>query len=328
MARQSSKPGGLAVVVDRGYDNYDIERAMFAPFGLTIVEPPASGEIAVASDALRKAKVVLVRETPLNAQTIASMPDCRVIVRYGVGIDHIDLPTATARRIYVANVPDYGVDDVSMHTLALLLAIVRRIVWRDKATRNGAWNVARAEPMYRLVGGTLGLVGYGRISQAFRHKASGLDFGRVLVCDPALTTAPVGTELVSIDDLCRQSDVISLHCPLLPSTRHILNKERLALVKPHCVVLNTSRGPLIDEAALIEALRAGRLMGAGLDVYEQEPPGPSNPLFALPNVVVSDHTAWYSEQSLVDVQRKAAEEVVRVLSGQEPNNWVNRWEGK
>jgi D-3-phosphoglycerate dehydrogenase len=324
---QPSSQGGLAVVVDPGYDNYDLEQAMFAPFGLTVVEPPADGRIALASDALRKATVVLVRETPLNAQTIASMPFCRAIVRYGVGVDHIDLAVATARRIYVANVPDYGVDDVSMHTLALLLANVRRVVWRDNATRNGAWNIARADRMYRLVGKTLGLVGYGRIGQAFHHKVSGLDFGRVLICDPALTRAPAGTELVSIDDLCRESDVISLHCPLVPATRHILNKERLALAKPNCIVLNTSRGPLIEETALIEALREGRLRGAGLDVYEQEPPGKSHPLFALSNVVVSDHTAWYSEQSVEDIQRKAAEEVVRILSGQEPKNWVNRWEG-
>jgi D-3-phosphoglycerate dehydrogenase len=326
MVSQPAGKGGLAVVVDPGYDHYDVERALFAPFGLTVVEPPARGEIALASEALRRATAVLVRETPLNAATIASMPDCRVIVRYGVGIDHIDLAVATARRIYVANVPDYGVDDVSMHSLALLMGVIRRIAARDKATRAGAWNVARAEPMYRLVGGTLGLIGYGRIAQAFHHKASGLDFGRVLIADPALVSPPPGTELTSVDELCRQADVISLHCPLLPETRHILNEARLKLVKPNCVVINTSRGPLIDETALVAALKEKRLQGAGLDVYENEPPTTDNPLFALSNVVVSDHTARYSEQSVADVQRKAAEEVVRVMSGQRPNNWVNRWE--
>lgn len=313
------------VVLDEGYGGYDIENGVLAPLGAEIVPRPCGGDAAKVRAAVPGAAAVLVRESPIDARALDAMAGCRVIVRYGVGVDNIDLKGAAARGIYVANVPDYGVEDVSDHALALLLAVSRRIVSRDRDVRAGAWNVARAEPMYRLRGRTLGLLGYGRIAAAFHRKASALGFARTLIHDPFLKDVPGGAALADVETLCREADVLSLHAPLTPETRHILNRDRIALLKPEAIVVNTGRGPLVDSAALAEALHAGRLFGAGIDVFEVEPPPADDPLLHAPRTVVTDHTAWYSEQAVADLQRKAAEEVARVLRGDAPLHWVNRW---
>ena len=284
------------------------------------------GDLARTVEAVRDADAVMLREAPLPASVVEQLERCRVIVRYGVGVDNVDLAAAAARHIYVANVPDYGVDEVSLHTLALLLAVTRRIASRDRDVRAGAWNVGARETMYRLAGGTLGLIGYGRIGESFHRKTAGLEFARTLVADPALTVPPADAELATPEEVCRQSDVVSLHAPLTPQTRHMIDARRLALMKPTAILINASRGGLVEEAALAEALKQGRLHGAGLDVFESEPPLTDHPLFSAPNVVVSDHTAWYSEASVGDLQRKAAEEVARVFQGEVPRNWVNRWD--
>ncbi|PLK70277.1 hydroxyacid dehydrogenase [Rhizobium sp. TH135] len=322
----SHSKGPLVVVLDEGYGDTKIEQAVLQAYGARVVERPCHGDAAEVRRAVAGAAAVLVRESPVNAEAIANMPDCNAIVRYGVGVDNIDRTFAASRGIYVANVPDYGVEEVSDHALALLFAVARRVVSRDRAVRDGAWNIARSEPMHRLAGGTVGLIGYGRIGHAFHRKARALGYSRTLVHDPYLREPPEGVELVDVDLLCRQADVISLHAPLTESSRHILDEERISLMKPTAIVINTSRGGLIDTTALQRALSSGRIFGAGLDVFEQEPPGPAHPLFTLSNVVVSDHTGWYSEESVRDLRRKAAEEIARVFSGDVPRNWVNRWE--
>lgn len=315
------------VVLDEGYGSHDLEQAILAEVGAEVVPCYCRGDAAAVRRAMAEADAAIVRESPVDAAAFAGVTErFKVVVRSGVGVDNIDRAAAAARRIYVANVPDYGVDDVSDHAMALLLAVARRIPTRDRATRRGAWNVARAEPMYRLRGQVLGLVGYGRIGQAFHHKAAALGFARVLVHDPLLTAPPAGTDLAPLDALLAAADVVSLHAPLLPATRHLLGAPQLALMKRTSILVNTSRGALVDEAALAAALREQRLFGAGLDVYEQEPPARDNPLFALDNAVLTDHTAWYSEGSVVDLQQKAAQEVARVLRGGRPLSWVNRWE--
>lgn len=314
------------VVLDEGYGSYDIENAVLAPLGAEVVPRPCGGDALKVRQAVPGAVAAMVRESPIDAAALDAMPDCRVIVRYGVGVDNIDLKGAAARGIYVANVPDYGVDEVSDHALALLLAVARRLVSRDRDVRAGRWNIARAEPMYRLRGKVLGLLGYGRIGGAFHEKAAALGFSRTLVHDPFLTDLPAGAEAAEADDVCRNADVLSLHAPLTPATRHLLDRRRIGLLKPQAIVVNTSRGPLVDGDALAEALRQGRIFGAGIDVFEVEPPPADDPLLHAPGVTVTDHTAWYSEQAAVDLQRKAAEEVARVLRGQAPLHWVNRWQ--
>jgi D-3-phosphoglycerate dehydrogenase len=322
----SHSKGPLVVVLDEGYGDTKIEQAVLQSYGARVVERPCHGDAVEVRRAVAGANAVLVRESPVDAEAIANMPECRAIVRYGVGVDNIDRAFAASRGIYVANVPDYGVEEVSDHALALLFAVARRVVSRDRAVRDGAWNVARTEPMHRLAGGTLGLIGYGRIGHAFHRKARALGYARTLVYDPYLREPPEGIELVDVDHLCREADVVSLHAPLTENSHHILDNDRLSLMKPTAIVVNTSRGGLIDTTALQRALASGRIFGAGLDVFEQEPPGADHPLFALPNVVLSDHTGWYSEESVRDLRRKAAEEIARVFSGEEPRNWVNRWE--
>jgi D-3-phosphoglycerate dehydrogenase len=314
----------LVVVVDGGYDAYDTERRVLAPFGAEVVLRDCKRDAAKVAEATHDADAVLVRESPVTAQAIAGMTRCKAIVRYGIGVDNVDQAAARERRIYVANVPDYGAEEVSDQAVALLLGVVRRVAARDRAVRAGGWNISRNEKMYRVAGRTLGLIGYGRIARAMERKMRGMGVVRVLVHDPFVREAP-GAELVELDALCRAADYVSVHAPLTPQTIHLIDRRRLALMKSTAVLVNTARGPLIEEAALVEALRERRILGAGIDVYETEPPRRDHPLFALDNAVLSDHTGWYSEESVEELQTKAAEEIARVFRGEAPRNWLNRW---
>jgi len=314
------------VVVDGGYESYGIEQRILAPFGVDVIVDPCQRDRARIKIATAEADAVLVRDSPIDAEAIASMRRCRIIVRYGIGVDNVDLAAAQERGIFVANVPDYGAEEVSDHALALLMSVARRTVTRDSAVRDGAWNVSPGEKMYRIAGRVLGLVGYGRIARALERKMRGLGVARVLVYDPLLEAGAFpGVERVDLNSLCQQSDFISLHAPLTSDTSHLINSARIALMKPTAILVNTARGGLIDETALVQALRSKRIFGAGIDVFQHEPPGRDNPLLALENVVLSDHTAWYSEESVADLQTMAAEEVARAFQGDPPKNWVNRW---
>jgi D-3-phosphoglycerate dehydrogenase len=312
------------VILDDGYDHYEIETAILAGLPAELVLRPCRGQADAVLAAIADADAVLVRESPINAEALAAAPRLKGIVRYGIGTDNIDRATATSRRIVVANVPDYGTEDVADHALALLMAVARRVVSRDRHVRQGGWFVGTSEKIYRPMGKTLGLVGYGRIARTFERRMRAFGIGRVLVHDPFARTVDA-VELVSMEHLCAQSDYISLHAPLSEATWHIISAERLALMRPQAILINTARGGLIDEAALIVTLKEGRIFGAGLDVFETEPPRPDNPLLGMSNVVLSDHAAWYSEESVADLQRKAAEEIVRILRGDRPSNWLNPW---
>lgn len=320
-----NQSGLNVVVLDDGYANYDSERQVLAPFGANVNVVGCGGDPEKVPAAVAEADAVLVRESPVTATAIEGMRKCRVIVRYGIGVDNIDRDAARRRKIHVANVPDYGTEEVSDQALALLMAVARRVVTRDNEVRHGAWNIGPAQKMYRIAGKTLGLIGYGRISQAFERKVRGIGVGRVMVFDPH-ATLPSSVDASSVEDICREADIIALHAPLTPETRHILNRDRIGMLKQTAIVVNTSRGPLIDEEALIEALASRRIFGAGLDVFEEEPIRPTNRLLGLSNAVLSDHTGWYSEESVQDLQRKAAEEIARVFRGERPMNWVNRWD--
>ncbi|MFO7545115.1 MAG: C-terminal binding protein [Trueperaceae bacterium] len=347
------EPTRRAVVWGPGYDTYDLELETLRPFGVARIEhvPTADAEHAAA---LRDADVIFVREGQLGADLIDTLGRCRIIVRYGIGVDNIDLKRAAERRIYVANVPTYGTDDVATQALALLLAVLRDVPRRDTAVRAGDWGTPR-QRRSRLHDFRLGLVGFGRIGRRFRELL--LPFGvlETLVVDPALETGddegvkatrgaageeapqgaarsaspssivPEGVRLVDLATLCREADVISLHAPATTATYHVLDAATIGLMKPGTIVINTARGALVDEEALARALREGKLLGAGLDVFEREPPDADNPLLPLDNVVVSDHHGWYSEDAVVELQRGAAEEAARVLAGGEPIAWVNRW---
>lgn len=314
----------LVVAIDDGYASYDQEERLLAACDADFAVRPVRGRAEAVAQAAGEADVVLVRESPLPRAAIEALPRCRAIVRYGIGVDNIDLQAARERRIHVANVPDYGIDEVATQTVALALAVVRRIALHEREVRAGRWSTGVLAPMHRLRGRTLGLVGYGRIGRMTHEMLAGFGFARTLVHDPA-ATLPDGAEAAAIDDICREADLISLHAPFTAATRHLIDRRRLALMRPTAILVNTARGGLVDLDALAEALAEGRLLGAGLDVFEHEPPDPAHPIFHLPNVAVTNHIGWYSEESMRDVQRKAAEEAVRVLQGQPPTHWLNPW---
>ncbi len=316
----------FVVIIDSGYASYDVERKTLEPLGAEVVLRPCDGDVRLVREAVASADAVLVRESPIDRETIRMMARCKAIVRYGVGVDNIDLAAARDRRIYVANVPDYGAEEVSDHTVALLLSVVRRTVVRDRAVRAGDWNLSRTEKMYHIAGCCMGFVGFGRIARAVWRKLQGFHLGRVLAYDPLLPPDPIpGVERVELDQLCREADFISIHAPLTAESRHLIDAARLRSMKRTAILINAARGPLVDEMALVQALQQGWIRGAGLDVFEQEPPRPDHPLFKLDNVVLSDHIAWYSEDSVLELQTKAAQEVVRILTGERPRSWVNPW---
>jgi D-3-phosphoglycerate dehydrogenase / 2-oxoglutarate reductase len=312
------------VAIDDGYASYDQEVALLAEAGAAFELAPCRGRLDAAIASTREADVVLVRESPLPRQAIEAMQRCRAIIRYGIGVDNIDQAAASERHIRVANVPDYGTEEVATQTVALALAVVRRLRLHDAEVRAGRWSTGVLQPMHRLRGTTLGLIGYGRVAQRTHQMLAGFGFARTLIHDPR-AELPHGAEATDVDSICREADLISLHAPLTAATRHIVDARRIALMRPTTVLVNTARGGLVDLDALAQALAGRRILGAGLDVFEQEPPDPAHLIFGLDNAVLTNHIGWYSEQAMRDLQRKAAEEAVRVLRGDPPLHWLNRF---
>jgi D-3-phosphoglycerate dehydrogenase len=318
-----------AVVVNLGYQSFDIERSILAPAGaeLILAAQDCTSEEAVIA-AAGQAHAVFVREAPISGRVLDALPNCRIVSRYGVGVDNIDLDAARQKKIYVANVPGYGTEEVSDHAVALLLACIRRITLRDHALRRGRFETDIDDRIYRTTGKVLGLVGYGLIGQAMHRKWNGFSPERVLVYDPYAAADLVrrnGALAVDLDSLLRESDYLSLHAPLTPDTQHLINADALAKMKSTAIVVNTARGGLVDETALAAALREERILAAGLDVFEREPLHADNPLLQLSNVVLSGHVGWYSKDAVKELQTRAAQAVARVLSGRAPDNWVNPW---
>jgi D-3-phosphoglycerate dehydrogenase len=272
----------------------------------------------------RDADALLATYAKITAEMIRQMTRCRIISRFGIGVDNVDIPAASERGIVVTKVPDYCIDEVSDHTMALLLSAVRKIPFANSMVHAGKWEMPAVVPIHRLRGTVLGLVGFGRIPQLVAPKAK--SFGmRVVSCDPYIPKEVferAGVDSVEFGELLKISDYISIHSPLLPETQGLFNADAFRQMKPSAYLINTARGPIVDEAALAQALDAGQLAGAALDVMPKEPTTDS-PLFGRANVIITPHTSFYSEESLVDLQTKAAEEVVRVLQGEAPKNPVN-----
>jgi D-3-phosphoglycerate dehydrogenase len=313
----------LVVVSDSVFPNLDPARDVLSTIGaeLQVAEAPTPKAIVRAATA---ADALLVTYAKITAEMIRQLTRCRIISRFGIGVDNVDIPAATERGIVVTKVPDYCIDEVSDHALALLLALVRKIPFSSAQVHAGKWAMSAVVPIHRLRGSVLGLVGFGRIPQLVAPKAKA--FGvRVVAFDPFVAPEVfnrAGVERVDFSELLTMSDYVSIHSPLLPETRNLFGDDAFGRMKPTAYLINTARGPIVDEAALARALDAGELAGAALDVMPQEPPVDS-PLVGRDNVIITPHTSFYSEESLVDLQVKAAEEVVRVLGGQAPRNPVN-----
>ena len=261
---------------------------------------------------------------PITAEAMARMPRCRIIARYGIGVDTIDLGAATEAGIIVTNNPTYCIDEVAEHALALLLACARKIALYDRLVRAGRWEVPPGKPMFRLAGRTLGLVGFGNIARAVAVRAAALGL-RVLYHDPFVRPGQfaVPGERRELSELLAESDFVSLHPPLNAQTRGMMNDDAFARMKPTAFLVNCSRGPIVDTAALVRALDAGRIAGCALDTTDPEPLPDPHPLRGRDNALITPHAAWYSEQAMVGLQAGAPSEVRRVLTGQWPVNVVN-----
>jgi D-3-phosphoglycerate dehydrogenase len=316
-------PALLVAVADSVFPNLDLARAVLSRAGAELrlaPQPTPEGIVATA----KEADALLVTYAKINADMIGQMKRCRIISRFGIGVDNVDIDAATRQGIVVTKVPDYCIDEVSDHAMALLLSLVRKIPFSSARAHAGRWEMPAVTPIHRLRGTVLGLVGFGRIPQLVAPKAKAFGL-RVVASDPFVPQAVMdqaGVGKVEFAELLKISDYISIHSPLLPETHHLFSTEVFRQMKPGAVIVNTSRGPVVDEAALAVALDAKQIAGAALDVLEQEPPL-SSPLFGRDNVILTPHTSFYSVESLEELQTKAAEEVVRVFSGQPPRNPVN-----
>jgi D-3-phosphoglycerate dehydrogenase len=269
--------------------------------------------------------IMLGTRAELDAARIDMAGNCRVIVRYGVGVDNVDVAAAARRGIAVANVPDYCVEEVSDHALALLLAANRRLIDAALSARNGVWGTGMMKGTERLSTQTVGIVGFGRIAQAFAHKVKAL-VDRVIAYDPWVSPYDMSTqavEAVTLGELLHDSDYVSIHCPLTIETRHLFNETTLNQMKPSAWLVNTARGEIIDEAALAWAVENHLIGGAALDVLGQEPPAPDFRLLSLSNIIITPHVGYYSQRAIEDLQRGAALQVREVLTGGSPKWHVN-----
>jgi D-3-phosphoglycerate dehydrogenase / 2-oxoglutarate reductase len=319
-----------ALVLTHVFPDLAPERAVLEPRGIDVIDgarltPAARLVAAEGCDAL------LVQDTPIDAAFIARLARCRVLGLYGAGVDNADVGAALRQGLAVVHVPDYGTEEVADHALCLLLACARGLAPLGSALRAGAWDYgAAARPLRRLRGRTLGIVGLGRIGRRLAAKARALEL-RVLGTDPAVgpaEAAAAGIDWRPFPDLLAASDFVSLHTPLVPATERLIGRAELALMAPGAYLINVARGGLVDEAALLEALDGRRLAGAGLDVLAVEPAAADHPLIHHPRVVMTPHSAWYSEEAMRDLQRLLAEDVLRVLRGERPRCPVTGPEGR
>ena len=313
-----------AVLVEHGYSSVQYERDIIEAAGGEFVDCDRLS-LTEAWAACEDADAVMVRRIEVTAEMIGRLRRCKLLLRYGVGVDNINLPAATAAGIIVGHIPIYCQDEVSTHTICLMLACVRRLLPTIEKMREGGWDLHRTDPVFRLSGKTIGLIGLGTLGQAVAQKLRTWNL-RLIATDPYLdphiaTTLEV--ELVPLDTLLPQVDILSLHVPLLPETTHLINDHTLAAIKRGAILINTARGPVVDGGALLRALNSGQLSCAALDVFEHEPLAPDSGLRRHGRLIVTDHMAWYSEESQIELQQRAAREVVRACTGTLPEAIAN-----
>lgn len=314
----------MAVVLqtDYAWPDASIERAVIEAAGHQLATGPAVPAPAEEIEALvahHQPQAIMTCWAQVSAKAIEAASDLRIVQRIGVGLDNIAVPAATARGAWVANVPDYCVGEVADHAITLLLDWARGTVFFDRQVKAGRWDPAAAR-LRRLADLTVGVVGFGRIGQATAARLAA--FGcTVLASNRSAKESPVAT-IVRLDELVRQSDAVIIHAPLTDETNHLFDAARIAKMRDGAFLINVSRGPLVDNAALLAALESGHLSGAGLDVIEGEP-NPPRELVERDNVIVTPHVAFSSDSSLAELRRRSAEEVVRVLAGEKPQNACN-----
>jgi D-3-phosphoglycerate dehydrogenase len=312
------------IVTDFEYDTLRPEEMVFEQAGVEFIPAQCRTEEDVI-EAAKDADGLINQYAPITRKVIESLPKCKVISRYGIGVDTVDLEAATDKGIIVANVTDYCIEEVSDHALALMMATARKVVQLNQAVKNGKWDFKVGVPIFRLKDRVLGLVGLGKIPQTLARKAQALGL-KVIAYDPfvpAHVAESLNVQLFELNELCAQSDFISVHAPLTKSTHGLISHQQFNQMKKEAFIINTARGPIIDEQALIAALQENKIAGAGLDVVEKEPISSDHPFLTMDNVILNPHVAWYSEESQIELKRKAAQNVADVLNGFYPNYLVN-----
>lgn len=318
------------VISDYDYGNVDIERAIIEDAGLRLVAADCKTEDDVI-EAAGDADAIIAQYATVGAKAINALTRCKVIARYGSGVDIVDVDAATRRGILVTNVPsDWCRDEVADHAMALLLAAARKISGYNQATHAGTWQWQTGQPIHRIPGRALGLLSFGAIAQAIAARAQAFGM-HVITHDPYLAPRDVaahGATAVSFDELIEQADYLVIQAPLTKETHHRIGEAELRRMKRTLILINTARGPIVEDAALYRALKEGWIAGAGLDDIEEEPAKqrdwkPENPLFSLDNVIITPHAAYYSEEAIHTVRDYAAHEVARVLTGKPPLSPVN-----
>ena len=259
----------------------------------------------------------------LTRRVFENLQKCKVVARYGVGVDSIDLRAATDLGIIIANVPDYCIDEVASHAVAMMLTLTRKTAFFDRKVKSSQWDFRQGTPIHRIQGKTLGLIGCGKIGFEVAKRISA--FGvKVMAFDPYIQRTGEKIELTDLETVLRKSDFISIHCPLNESTWHLVGEQEFKKMERKPLLINTSRGPIVNEKALIQALEEGRISGAGLDVLETEPPDSKNPMLKMENVIFSPHVGFYSEESISELKRRTARNVSDVLRGRWPGSVVNQ----
>ena len=312
------------VITDCDHGSVEIEREVAERYGVELVLAACTTEDEVIA-AGRGAAALLTQYAPVTGRVLQALPGLVAVGRYGVGVDTVDVEAATAHGVAVCNVPDYGTEDVSDHAIAHAVAQMRGLPALNAGLRRGDAQLDPVRPLHRFSASTFAVYGLGLIGEATARKARGLGF-RVIGTDPryaAGTTTPDGTAVVTPEELLAQADLLSLHLPLIPQTRHLIDDGAFAQMRPGVKIVNTCRGGVMDTAALVRALESGVVAGAGLDVFEEEPLPVTSPLLAFDRVMLSPHAAWYSEESFAELKRRAMENILDVCAGRAVANTVN-----
>ncbi len=310
------------VITDCDHGSIEEEKKEFGRIGAELILAQVKEEEDLIR-ACKDADGLINQYALLTRRVLERLPNCKVVSRYGVGVDPVDLKAATDLGIIVANVPDYCMDEVSNQAIAMILTLIRKTAFFDRKVKSNQWEFRQGMPIDRIQGKMLGLIGCGRIGLevAKRFSAFGV---KVLAFDPYIQRVGEGIELTDLDTILRRSNFISIHCPLNDSTRHLIGEKEFQKMEKRPFLVNTSRGPIIGEKALIKALDEGHISGAGLDVLETEPPDSGNPMLKMENVIFSPHVGFYSEESISELKQRTAKNVADVLKGRKPRSVVNR----
>ncbi len=312
------------VITECDHDSFAAEHDLTDPAGAELVLTQSRSALELVANA-QGADAILVQYAPITAEVMDALPRLRVIGRYGVGVDSVDIEAATARGIAVCNVPDYGTESVSDHAIGLTMACARGIPRLDRGIRAGSFDLAAVRPLYKTRDRIFGVIGLGLIGTATARKAAGLGYqviGYDIAAEPGATTFH-GFESVGLGELLERSQVVSLHTPLTNITRAMIGADQLALMRQDAILVNTSRGGVIDTDALVEALLTGSIRGAAIDVHESEPLPAGHPLTTFDSVVLTPHLAWYTEESYDELKRRTVANVLAVCAGRPPRNIVN-----